>query len=187
MNKIYIALFLIFALLICLPACEQKIEENPEFEILESLCNNDYSSYSISIVIESSKGTLTENYAVAVNEGDYTVNYRVERFSEFTANQDGISVPNNYITVNEGTLTGEEAASYKLPTFKFSYSCLESEKIIGRTFKANITSLEKFMGKALDEQEASVVVEYTASSVKTIEITYTTQNNTSVQITYTFN
>lgn len=186
MKRIVIALCLIFSLIVCLPACEQVIEENPEFEILEAVINTEHSSYTIDISVEFPEGTLNEKYEVIVSDGEYKVDYHIERFSGFDVDQNGITAPGSYISTSEGTLTGDDALSYKLPEFNFSYGCLTSDVIFLRTFRADITSMKAFVGMDVEATDATVEVEYTSSAVRNIIISYVNGDGNAVTITYDF-
>lgn len=189
MKKIILALFVIFSLVIALPSCNFGVDDsNPDFDLLNDLCNKDFSSYTIKVAIEyANGGALNEQYDVTVVEGVKNVNYKVERFSGFDTNGDSISVPGNYVTTTEGTLTSSEADEYALPEFNFSYKTLGSDMVVGRTLKANIVSLKGFAGIDMSISNGSVKVEYTSSAVNNVAITFDTDSGNTVTVTYIFN
>lgn len=188
MKKIILALIIIFSLVIALPSCDSNKNSNPEFDLLNDLCNKDFSSYSIDISVESETGDkTTEHYNVSVADGIKTVEYRIERLSTFELENGELQIPSNRITVTEGSLTTDKKGEYEIPKFNFSYDALSSDMIIGRTFKAKIVSIEKFAGITTDIEEATVKVEYSTSSVSTVTITYNTDAGNTVTIQYTFN
>ena len=187
MKKIIIALLVILSLVIALPSCDKE-ESNPDFDLLNELCSKDYFYYSISIVTETADSKLVESYDVAIEGGVKTVDYKTERYSTFEILPDGtVSVPTDFITVNEGTLTTEEDGEYAVPSFNFSYDSLKSDVVIGNTLKAKIVSMSKFIGSYMNVTEAKVVADYTPTTLRSIEISFVTEASQTVTVTYTFN
>lgn len=189
MKKIIIAFILVLSLIVALPSCNfGNQQSNPDFDLLNDLANKEYTSYDVSIVIENLDSTITENYSVTIEGGVKTVEYKIERYSTFEILPDEtVSVPSDYITTEEGTLTTEEEGHYDLPKFNFSYDSLKNEVIIGNNFKATIVSLSSFIGSYMDVTDAKVTAEYTQSTLRNIVITFVTEAGQSVTVQYTFN
>ncbi len=187
MKRIILVFLVIFSLVIALPSCEFETETpNSEFEWLNTLCNRNYSSYTIDVTVESENGeTINEHYDVEIIDGVKYVTYKVERLSGFEINGGEIALPGEYIKVTEGSFTTEDD-QYALPTFNFSYKCLKSDVVVANTLKAKITSLSQFMGVDMDVTDAKVLATYSSSSVESVAISYVTESGNTVTVTYTY-
>ena len=187
MKKIILILLVIFSLVIALPSCDNEIESHPEFDWLNSLCNRNYSSYTINIVTKSPNGDkIEELYDIDITDGVKNVAYKVERFSTFDTQNGQIVIPGDYINVTEGSFTTDNESEYALPSFDFSYNSLQSDIIIANTLRAKIISLDKFIGIDMNATDAKVVAEYTAISVKNVAISFVTESGNTVTVTYIF-
>ena len=188
MKKIILVLLVILSLVIALPSCNNVEETNPDFVLINELLDKGFEHYTVTIDIENTDSKITESYDVTVDGDTKTVEYKVERYSMFEIFEDGtISIPSDYITVSEGTLTTDEEGKYDIPDFDFSYDSLESERVIGKILKANIISMSSFAGSYVKAIDAKVAVEFTSNAVNNIVITFTTGEGQSVTVTYTFN
>ena len=187
MKKIILILFVIFSLVIALPSCGNENESHPEFDWLNSLCNRNYDSYTIDIVIESSNGDkIEELYDIDITDGVKNVSYKIERISTFETQDGEIVIPSDYINVTEGSFTTDNENEYALPSFDFSYNSLQSDIIIANTLRAKIISLDKFIGIDMNATDAKVVAEYTAISVKNVAISFVTESGNTITVTYIF-
>ena len=189
MKRIILALLVIFSLVIALPSCELSsgTASNPEFDWLNTLCARSFSNYTIDISVESEDGVkVTEHYDVKIVDGVKNINYRIERLSAFDIVDGEIVLPNDYMSVVEGSITTTEEDEYALPTFNFSYDCLKSDVVISNTLKAKITSLSKFMGVDFEATDAKVIAVYSSYTVESVSITYTSESGNVVTITYTY-
>lgn len=193
MKRILIALILVLSLVICLPSCkpEVNIEENPDFATYNEMLNKDFDNYTIDISITSANGdTVNEKYIVTTSDGMRSVTYRIERINQFTVNGDEITIPDGYVSVEEGTYDSNDslAAKFNVPKFNFSYTCLsDSDVTIGNTYSTAVTSLEKFMGLTISATNGSVKLNFDDGAAKSIAVSYVTELENTVIITYTFN
>ena len=197
MKRILLVLLLIFSMVICLPSCNEKIEENPEFAKFNEMFNKDFENYTITVETTSVNGDILNNkYVVTTTDGNKMVNYRIETLNSFGVDGDTITTPESYKKIVEGTQSldfmkfNNDLAPYmhcSVPQFIFSYSCLSSDVITPVSFKATITSLSKFMNLNLNASNAKVYIEFSGAKAKSVEISYLTEAKSSVVITYTFN
>ena len=187
MKKIILILFVIFSLVIALPSCGNEIESHPEFDWLNSLCNRNYDSYTIDIVIESPNGDkIEELYDIDITDGVKNVSYKIERISTFETQNGEIVIPSDYINITEGSFITDNEGEYDLPSFNFSYDSLKSDVIIGTTLKAKIVSLYEFIGVHMDVTDAKVTAEYTATSVNSVSISFVAESGNTITVTYIF-
>ena len=197
MKRILLVLLLIFSMVICLPSCDEKIEENPEFAKFNEMFNKDFENYTITVDTTSYNGDVLNNkYVVSTVDGKKTVTYRVETLNEFTVDNDNLIAPESYKNIVEGTKSldsmkyNDDLAPYIhciVPRFNFSYSCLSSDIITPVSFKANITSLYGFMKLNVEATDATVSIEFSGETVDSIEISYVTTAESTVVIKYVFN
>ena len=184
MKRILLVLLLIFSMVICLPSCNENIEENPEFAKLNALLTNT----SAHVVI------VNDKYVVTTANGTKLVSYRTETLNSFVIEGDVVSLPNGYKTVNEGTCNSAEinASSNKsfdinVPKFQFSYKYINNDTIIPGRVVAKVKSLNGFMGLNIQVKEAKFALQYSDDAPVSMQITYVTQSGNTVIITYTFN
>ena len=190
MKRILIILILTLSLVFCLPSCDKKIEENPEFARFNEMFQATFENYQINVSSTSQNGyTLNDEYIFSTVDGILTVSYTVEELNEFVIDGDSIGIPESYKTVTQGIYTAEESASFAfdIPKFNFSYTCIKSDIITPKTFSADITSLKDFMGLNVNASNAKFNVSYSGNIPNSIEISYITEENVTVVITYTFN
>lgn len=195
MKRIIIALFLIFSLVICLPACnivgqDTPIEENPDFAQFNAMFDAKFENYTITVSTTSAnKLEVNSEYVVTTVNGERKVAYVIETLNSFVVDGDTIIIPDSYKTTTTGVYDGDESANTKfdVPHFNFSYKCIKNDVITPITFNADITSLNDFMGLNENVTEAEFSLKYSKDTIKSIEITYVTANENTVVITYTFN
>ncbi|MBO5715486.1 MAG: hypothetical protein J6S23_03720 [Clostridia bacterium] len=203
MKRILLVLLLIFSMVICLPSCNDKIEENPEFAKFNAMFEKEFENYTITVDTTSANGDVLNNkYVVTTVDGNKKVNYRIETLNSFSVDGDNITAPDGYKKIVEGTQNVSITVApfsndsdyvtkpymhCAVPKFNFSYTCLNSEIITPISFKANVTSLSKFMSLNVEATDAEVLVEYSGDSVNSIKITYVTEAESTVVIKYTFN
>ena len=203
MKRILLVLLLIFSMVICLPSCNENIEENPEFAKFNAMFNKEFANYTITVDTTSYNGDVLNNkYVVTTVDGNKSVKYRVETLNEFIVDGDVLTAPESYKKVVEGTQNINfnivpmsnnpmySTMSYTnciVPKFNFSYTCLNSEIITPQSFKANITSLNGFMKLNVEATDATVSIEFSGETVDSIEISYVTTAESTVVIKYIFN
>ena len=188
MKRILIVIILVLSLVICLPSCEKKIKENPEFARFNEMFQVTFDNYKINVSSTSINGyTINDEYTVSTLNGTRTVYYKVETLNEFVCNGDTIEIPENYKTVTQGVYDAETSASssFDIPKFNFSYKCIKSDVITSDTFSAEITSLVDFMGLDIKVTDAKFNASYSRTYPNSIEISYITKENVTVVITYT--
>ena len=210
MKRITIVLFLILSLVICLPSCrdDQKSSEstttttsattkapdvtleNPDFAKFNTMFGASFENYTITISSTAANGSsVNKEYVVSSVNGERSVSYTIETLNDFIIDGDTISIPDEYKTVTKGIYDATESAStaFEVPKFKFSNTCINSEVITPVSFKANITSIEQFMGLNIVATDAQFSLSYLGENVESIQISYVTESENTVVITYTFN
>lgn len=190
MKRILLVFALILSLVICLPACGDKIEENPEFARFNEMFQASFDNYIITVSSTSASGYQLNNlYMITTVDGVRSVSYTVETLNEFNVEGDLIEIPESYKSVEQGTYDAEISASstFDVPHFNFSYKCIKSDAITPKTFSADITSLAGFMGTSINATEAKFIVFYSDDVPSSIAISYVTEDDVTVLITYTFN
>lgn len=195
MKRILIALFLIFSLVICLPACDmigqdKPIEENPDFAKFNTMLDAKFENYTITVSTTSANNhKVNSKYVVSTVNGERSVAYTIETINSFVVDGDSITIPDEYNTTSTGVYDSVESANTKfdVPNFNFSYKCIKNDVITHITFNADIISLNDFMGLNVKTTDAEFSLEYSKDALKSIEITYVTENDNTVVITYTFN
>ena len=68
MKRILIALFLVLSLVVCLPACDITVEENPEFAKFNQMFATDFENYTISMCTISASNSMINNEFVVTTE-----------------------------------------------------------------------------------------------------------------------
>ncbi len=191
MKRILIALFLVLSLIICLPSCGEKIEENPDFAKYNEMFNKTFENYTIDVAVTSSIGlTRTEKYVVTTTEGVRSVSYKIEKLNEIDTSGDTIVLPEGYVSVTEGVYSAEQSASegFNVPKFYFSYNCLDTSEISTyNLYSTGVTSIEKFMGLNVSATNGSVKLIFNKDVVTAIAVSFITESANTVAITYTFN
>jgi hypothetical protein len=188
MKRIIIALLLVLTLVICLPSCNQT-GKNP-LDTVNTLAQNASGNYTIEIQIASLNGDkVTERYTVTEVDGTRSVSYRIEKINSFVIDGENITVPDDYMTVNEGVYSVEESASseFDLPSFNFTTAALSSVITEEGKISASLSSTEDFMGAKLVGTGFTVSVNYTETAITSIVISYVTSFNNNVTVTYTLN
>ena len=195
MKRILIVVLLLISIVICLPSCfddntsnTPTIEENVDFASYNSMFEKEFTDYTIEVsIIGANNEVINETYNVSLENGVRIVTYRVERLNQFTIEGDQISIPEGYISVEEGIYT-ENTERFNVPKFNFSYTCLgTSDVTLPVSYSTNITDLAKFMGSSIKVTDASVKLEFNGSSAQAISISYVTESENTVSIKYIFN
>ena len=191
MKRILIALFLVLSLIICLPSCGEKIEENPDFAKYNEMFNKTFENYTIDVAVTSSIGlTRTEKYVVTTTDGVRSVSYKIEKLNEIDTSGDTIVLPEGYVSVTEGVYSAEQSANegFNVPKFYFSYNCLDTREISTyNLYSTGVTSIEKFMGLNVSATNGSVKLIFNKDVVTAIAVSFITESANTVAITYTFN
>jgi hypothetical protein len=193
MKKIIIVFALIFSIIICIPSCNNKENYDETFNTINALSEKDYTFYTIDIEVKSNDGSLSlkENYLVTSVNGTRTVKYHIERFNQFVVDGEDIYVPNEYVTVTEGTLTSNESESekYAFPSFNFSSNSVKVNSLVNSgtysQLNANITSLEGLMGINVDASNPTIEVYYNNDQINSVEISYVNGSGNVTTLTYT--
>lgn len=190
MKRIIIAFILIASTLLCLSSCN-KTDVEKTFDTLNTLAQKDYLRYTIEITVVSEGGDkVTETYRVSYENGERTVKYRTEKINAITANGDSFNLPDEYITVTEGTLSAEKASSndFDVPSFSFSNDALSSVVLNadGTGITAEVASSEAFMGKKLDGKNVTLDLKYNEGRFSSITLAYTSSFSNNVTIKYIF-
>ena len=191
MKRILIALFLVLSLIICLPSCGEKIEENPDFATYNELFNKTFENYTIDVSVTGINGdVLNEQYVVTTEDGVRSVAYSIERLNQFEIEGDLINVPGNYVSVTTGEYSTEESKSqgFDVPKFNFSYKCLNDKEVaFANSYSTGVTSVKDFMGLDVNATNGQVKLEYKGEKVISISVSFLTEAKSTVVITYTFN
>jgi hypothetical protein len=190
MKKIIIALLLIFAMLICLPSCNDNTNKDNTLETLNGLTRNFVTNkaYTIEVVVENASGDkITEEYSITYAYGRRSVEYKIEKINAFIVDGDTITAPEEYITVSTGTYDREESANtrYDLPTFTFSDETVKDYGACDGIMTGKIADLEAFMGSTVKSTDATVEVHYNESNIGRITVSYKTESGNTTTITYT--
>ena len=195
MKRILIVVLLLISIVICLPSCFDDntnniptIEENVDFASYNSMFEKEFTDYTIEVsIIGANNEVINETYNVSLENGVRVVTYRIERLNQFTIEGDQISIPEGYISIEEGTYT-ENTERFNVPKFNFSYTCLgTSDVTLPTSYSSSITNIASFMGSSLSVTDASVKLEFKGSSAQAISISYVTESENTVSIKYTFN
>ncbi len=195
MKRIFIALFLVLSLVICLPSCDET-KENADFVKFNDMLGNIPDNYQITVSTTSASGHILNNqYSISTIDGVSKIEYRIETFNDFSIDGNNI-VSNGYKTVTEGVCDNAQQIPglgfYYNPCFAFSNNNIGSYNVTSDLFTGQITSLSSFMGldRGLDEgyaDNANFTVSYSGNHVNSVEIIYVTATGNTVVITYTFN
>lgn len=190
MKKIIIALLLIFAMLICLPSCNDNTTKDNTLETLNGLTRNFVTNkaYTIEVVVENASGDkITEEYSITYAYGRRSVEYKIEKINAFIVDGDTITAPEEYITVSTGTYDREESANtrYDLPTFTFSDETVKDYGAKDGIMTGKVADLEAFMGSTVKATDATVEVHYNESNIGRITVSYKTESGNTTTITYT--
>ena len=195
MKRIFITLFLVLSLVICLPSCDET-KENADFVKFNEMIGNIPDNYKITVSTTSTSGHILNNqYSITTIDGVSKIEYRIETFNDFSIDGNNI-VSNGYKTVTEGVCDNAQQTpglgSYYNPCFAFSNKNIGSYNVTSDMFTGQITSLSGFMGldKGLDEgyaENAKFTVSYSENYINSVEIIYVTAHGNTVVITYTFN
>ena len=191
MKRTILSLMLVFSLIICLCGCVSS--DNQEIYDRFNGFSKDVSKYSIEICVTSPSGNkVTETYDVTVEGASRTVNYRIEKLNTITVDGDEITVPEDYVSVSQGTLhsAAEGQDTYALPNFQFSDRALENFKrntaSFPYSFSADVVSLKDFMGIDLNATDITLTGGYLISNFSYITVAYATANGNTVTVTYTY-
>ncbi len=187
MKRTIVSLMLILSFIICLSACAPS-NENGVYDRFNGFSNS-LGKYTIEICTNSPSGNkVTETYDVTVEGASRTVNYRIERINTITVDGDKITVPEDSVTTDEGTLHtavgGQD--TYALPAFKFSDSALKNFKNDTATFSADVVSAKEFMGVDLDGADIQLTGHYLDTGFTYVTLSYTTESGNKVTVTYTY-
>lgn len=187
MKRTIISLMLILSFVICLCACAPS-NENDVYDLFNGFSNN-LNKYTIEICVNSPSGNkVTETYDVTVEGTSRTVNYRIEKLNTITVDGDKITVPENSVTTDEGTLHtavgGQD--TYALPAFKFSDSALKNFQKNGETFSADVVSAKEFMGVDLNSADIKLSGRFLDTGFAYVVLSYTTESGNSITVTYTY-
>ena len=111
MKRTILAVILIFALLICLPACTTTDSNQKVYDLLTGYAAINPDSYRIEVTVTGPNGyKATTLYTVTTDNGVRTVATREEKLNGFIVDGE-ITAPESYVTVTEGTLSPEESAN----------------------------------------------------------------------------
>lgn len=192
MKRTILSLILAFSFVICLFGCASSSEHQEIYDRFNGF-SKEVAKYSIEICVKSPSGNkVTETYDVTVEGTSRTVDYRIEKLNTITVDGDKITVPEDYVSVSQGTLhtAAESQDTYALPAFQFSDRALENFKrdtgSFPYQFSADVISIKDFMGIDLDATNITLSGGYLASNFSYITIAYTTANGNSVTVTYTY-
>lgn len=190
MKRIIIALILVVSTLLCLSSCD-KTDIDIAREQLDTLAQKEYNHYTIEMTVDSPNGyKITEKYTVKIENGARTVDYRTEKINSFTINGDSISIPEEYMTVTEGTLVNEEVlpTDFSVPKFDFLNDTLRNCLVEdgGTRLTATILSTNNFMGKDLTADNANLEVSYSADTLNYVIVSYTSSSGNSITLKYIF-
>lgn len=179
-------LVLVLVLVICLASCDNN---QAHLDTINGLLQNGYESYSLTVIVESDIHKVTEEYTVRTENGEKSVDYRIEEINSFEITDDGITAPDEYITVKEGTLSASEIYStdFSVPSFNFSTGSLKNIGYNNGVLTANVISLSSFMGLAENATNANIAVSFNEQAIEYIMICYTSEAGNNVTITYAFN
>lgn len=189
-GKIIIALLTLTCLL-CLTAC--PVQTDADLDKLAELMQSMSTNYTLKITTTANNGlSITEEYLATETNGTRSVDYWIERLNGFTVDGDTVTAPDEYRTVDEGTLTGDAASSpsFDIPSLDLSTKSLSNVAVaetMPLRLTASITSLETFTGKALSGTNATLEVTYTDTSINSIAISYTTTAGNTCTVEYIFN
>ena len=190
-NKlIALVLVIVLALSLSLTSCDG--ENNAELSKLNKLAEKLDDNYTLSIVVKSDKGTVSnKEYTVSDEDGKKTVYAKIETLNKFDVSGGEITPPDSYSTVTEGYLTEAEIAkgNFELPEFKFSSSnitVMDNSTMPEITLVGKVSSLTELMGKTFDASDVGLTVSYNADEIKLISISFTTSQGYEVILTYTF-
>lgn len=196
MKRIICSLVLVFSLLLCLPACTDtpaEIVDNTTYQMFNAFIA-EVPSYVIELNVTSPKGSqVNEKYEVTVADNEKTVIYRIEKLNPITLDGNNISIPDEYVSVMEGTdcLTAENASKYALPVFHFSDETVENLTLdvsgFPYRFTADVVDAEAFMGAMINGTNIKVEGEYVAGAFYYVILSYTSINGNTVTVTYTYN
>ena len=150
--------------------------------------DKEFVNYTIEVSITGANNeVINEKYNVTLQNGVRVVTYYVERLNPFIIEGDQISIPEGYVTVEEGVYT-ENTERFNVPNFNFSYTCLSTSDItFPGSYSSDITNIAKFMGSSLNVTDASVKLEFDGDEATAINVSYVTEAGNTVEIKYTFN
>lgn len=193
MKRTFFAIILVFALLICLPACTTTDSNQKVYDLLTGYAAVRLDSYCIEVTVTGPNGyKATTLYTVTTDNGVRTVATREEKLNGFIVDGE-ITAPESYVTVTEGTLSPEESAkeAYALPRFRFSADSLKDFSVDSKTypytFTAEITSEERFMARSIYGTNFTLSGVYVAGGLSRVSVSYVTENGNTVTVSYLYN
>ena len=172
--------------LVCLCACQDDI-----YKQMNDVLAADYAEIAVSIETTKGSDTLTSSVTVKNSDGKSTVTYRIEKFTEISADQ----IPDSYKTVHSGTvqivdgvetgdvLQGISFAKFAYPSYNFRKEYFEKEKFQDGVFTAEVFAPKMFMKDDINCTDMTVEFHY-ESEQKVLTLCYL-ENGVSVKVTYT--
>ena len=209
MKKILIAIILVFALSMCLVACNdvdnepndptQNSTPTPEEEVLLGTLNDlaaqSYSKIKLDITTVTGGLELKSSYTMT----DSAVEYSVEQFNLLPEDGNLENISPDYKTTLTGTAVIENGVVSKMDgdpvslpefdelagKFNFDKGNLKNIQIEDGKLSADVFSASEFLGTDKTINSVKVTVEFNDSAIETITITYNTINS-SVTTVYGF-
>lgn len=182
--KSYVKIILVaLALILCLSSCldgnstpaEKAIEE------VSAIIDAGFDSYTFTLTIVSNetKHTLTETYTVTGSGEDRLINYEIKAPNKFDIVDGEIIVPDSYESIYLGQLT----EGCIIPDFDFT--AIKDPGYANGIVTANITSISDFMSLlGLNIKSARFAISYANDKIGYIAIYLTASNNDSITLKY---
>lgn len=181
------ALVLVLTFVICLSSCvtETLTAAEQKLATLAEIIGADHDSYTISVEVKGADShVVTSTYNVRTENGVKVADYRTEKINSFVIDNGTVTVPDSYMSVTEGTLSGNDVP---VPKFDFSGDSVKDILDANGIVSGSITSFESFCGDStLSFKKGKFVISYTDESVNYLKVYITTGEGDSVTLKITF-
>lgn len=184
--KIFIVLLTV---ILSLTSCPSSNPIDGTLNTIATALENGYDSYTFTVCVVTSGGhKVNEEYRVSEVNGERKVDYVIEKINGFTVTEDGISAPDAYKTVTEGTLSAKDAVTtdFSLPKFDFSSRSLANIGFANSVLTADIISLQSFIGADIEAENVTLAVSVDGELLNYIAIYYTTPSGNKTTLKYIF-
>lgn len=197
MKKILIITMIIAILSVCLCACEISLDSGKLRKFNDMIATERDNVY---IVVKTTlNGENLINIFDVKTENDKTViDYSIESLNSISIDGDNessykktvvgtVEVKDDKITQIKGESVNIAFNELKMPTFKFSYTCLNKVNIFENSIEADVTNPSEFMGISdFDGTNMKLVGAYSDNDFYGIRLNYTAADGSQVQIEYSF-
>ena len=203
MKKIILILVLVLAAFMCFTACDLGNGEQSSFDDYENLnkmLTMNYSQITVTVKTEfDTELELTSSFVISYLENETTVDYKVERFTQMSADKpiNGTKVTlegqaivkDNVVTMKDSSgkdvnIIADIAAASQMG-FYFKEENFDNIDLSGIYFRADVVDVYAFMGEAIHCDDMRIEATF-VESFNDIKLTYTEENGTRVECKYEF-